>query len=174
VVRAIAGDEKPGYFTYLNDARNRDVEIAVILGDARLSLQAAPPNSYDVLVMDVFSSDAIPMHLMTREALRLYLSKLKPDGILAFNVSSNYLELRPVLARLAEDAGVVACTEDDTFCPPAESKLGKAPSIWVVMARQKDHLQALVKGHPWVPMRPRPGIPLWTDDFSNLVSAIKW
>ena len=107
-VERIARD--PRYFTYLRDCAPAAV---VVLGDARLSLVKAPAGQYDLLVLDAYSSDAIPVHLITREALSLYLDKLAPDGLLAFHISNRYLNLEPVLGNLAQDAGLVALFQLD-------------------------------------------------------------
>src|SRR5262249_58801214 len=93
------------YFTFLRDAKASGVKVRVRLGDARLTLADAPPRHYGLIVIDAFSSDAIPQHLLTREALRLYLSKLAPDGLLAFHISNRYMDLQPILGDLAGDAG---------------------------------------------------------------------
>src|SRR5262249_2248470 len=107
-VRDIALD--PRYFTFVADARRRGATVRLEMGDARLRLDAVrrerPAETYDLIVVDAFPSDAIPVHLLTREALRLYFDALKPDGVLALHISNRYLRLEPVVAGLAEDAGV--------------------------------------------------------------------
>ena len=90
----------PGYFTYLADAPGG---VGIVIGDARLSLTHLPAQRYDVLVLDVFSSDAVPVHLLTHEALELYLTKMREHGVLVFNVTNRCLDLEPVLARLADE-----------------------------------------------------------------------
>ena len=93
----------PEYFTYLADCRGK---TEVVLGDARRSLENGPRRQFDLMVLDVFSSDAVPLHLMTRQALQLYLRQLSPHGVLAFHISSRYFDLEPVLGRLAAEAGL--------------------------------------------------------------------
>jgi hypothetical protein len=127
-----------------------------------------------VIVLDAFSSDAIPVHLLTREAMRLYLAKLSDRGILAFNISNRYLDLQPVLATLASDAGLAGLVEDDFNVSDAEQKNGRFPSRWVVMAHQRADLGALARDPRWAPLAPRPGTRVWTDDFSNILGVIKW
>ena len=95
----------PRYFTYLRDS---PAHIDVVLGDARLSLTHAPPHAYDLIIVDAFNSDAIPVHLLTREALGVYLDKLAPGGIVALHLSNRYLELEPVVAALARERGLKA------------------------------------------------------------------
>jgi hypothetical protein len=163
VVVRLARD--PRWFSYLADSR---AGIDVVLGDARLTLAAAPPRRYDLLVLDAFSSDAIPMHLLTREALRLYLDKLSDGGLLAMHITNRYLNLAPIVARLAQDAGL-ACRDrsHDTSNTPEDYA-----SHWVMMSRRADLLRELTSGDGWNDTLPRPHTPLWTDDFSNILSAL--
>ena len=122
----------PRYFTYLSDC---PAQVKVILGDARLSLRGAPESFYDMIILDAFSSDAIPVHLVTREAISLYLAKLKPGGILVFHTSNRYLDLNPVLGNLARDAGFVSLSSTDLKLSDEDLKKQKFASSWVVMAR---------------------------------------
>jgi len=156
----------PEYFTYLADCR---ATVEVILGDARLSLVYGAPRQFDLLVVDVFSSDSVPIHLITREALQIYLQRLAEHGLLAIHITNRYLDLTPILGELAEDAGVVARVRED--CDTSE--LGKDLSTWVVMARRAEDLLPPVKDPDWAPLRLGSGH-LWTDDFSNVVGVIKW
>jgi len=160
--------EDPRWFSYLADARARRVEVEVKLGDARLTLATAPSRRYDLLVLDAFSSDAIPMHLLTREALRLYLDKLADGGLLALHITNRYLDLTPIVARLAQDAGL-ACRDrsHDASNTPEDYA-----SHWVMMSRRADLLRELTTGDGWNDTLPRPRTPLWTDDFSNILSAL--
>ncbi len=157
----------PRGFTFLRDSRAR---IDVVLGDARLRLAEAPAGAYGLLVVDAFSSDAIPVHLITREALRLYAAKLAPRGVMAFHISNRFVDLEPVLAELARDAGLTARIEHDGADPAA----GKQGSIWVVMARAEGDFGILTQDARWQPLAERPGTAVWTDDFSNLVSVLQW
>ncbi len=123
------------YFTYLSDC---GPPVRVVLGDARLSLRDAPAHCYGMMVLDAFSGDSIPTHLLTREALALYLSKLAPNGILAFHISNRYLDLHGVLGDLANDAGLACLTNDEAHVSEDESREGKFASWWVVMARNRE------------------------------------
>ncbi len=168
-VERIARD--PRYFTFLNNCPGKAV---VVLGDARLSLEKAPGLYYDLIVLDAFSSDAIPIHLITREAIKLYLTKLADDGILAFHISNRYLNLRAVLANLARDANLICFVRDDMELSEAEKKAKKAPSTWLVMARPTFDLAKLTNDGRWKSL---PGIAkarLWTDDFSNILTVFIW
>jgi hypothetical protein len=122
-------------FTYLQDAIDRQADLKVILGDGRLSLEKAPDHFYQVMVIDAFSSDAIPIHLLTEEAIQLYLKKLAPGGRLIFNITNRYVDLRPVLADLADKLDLEAYAfgdYDDNYIP---DKFG---SDWMVLQRIAD------------------------------------
>jgi hypothetical protein len=163
--------ENPRYFTFLEQCAPK---AQIILGDARLKLRDAPDGSYDLLALDAFSGDSIPMHLMTREALALYLRKLAPGGILAFHISSLYLQIAPTLGALAKDAGLVCLFGDDTNITQAQIDAGKFPSKWVVMARSRADLGEIGTDPRWVPIPVPLGAKVWTDDYSNLLTIIKW
>ena len=167
--------QNPEYFTFLSQCAPQS---KVILGDARLKLRDAPDGKYGLIVLDAFSGDTIPMHLVTREALALYLRKLAPGGVLAFHISNLYLQLSPTLAALADDAHLVDFTEDDTAVSQQEIDDGKFPSKWVVMARNGTDVAALLQdlssSARWVRVQARPNARVWTDDYSNLLRIIKW
>jgi hypothetical protein len=159
------------YFTFLEQCAP---QAQIVLGDARLELRGAPDAGYDLIVVDAFSGDMIPMHLVTREALALYQRKLAPGGILAFHFSNLYLDLGPTLASLAHDAGLVCFTENDTAVPQAQLDQGKQASSWMVMARSREDLGIMADGPRWVATAVPPGTRVWTDDYSNLLRVIKW
>jgi hypothetical protein len=124
-------------------------------------------------VLDAFSSDAIPMHLITKEALQLYVDKLADTGIIAFHVSNRYLKLQPFLATLAENTSpkLIARHWDDTNADP---HTGKLASQWVILARSEADLGSLARDVRWEKLRSETNPPLWSDDFSNLLSAFQW
>lgn len=143
----------------------------MVLGDARLRLPAAASRGYGLIMADAFSSDAVPIHLITREALALYRSKLREDGILAFNVSNSYVALEPVLGNLARDARMACVAQEDG----RSGKDGVAEtdaSDWVVMARHTRDLRAVASDPRWQDCRRSPGSAPWTDDYSNLLGAL--
>ncbi len=160
------------YFTFLADGAARGVRLDVVLGDARLKMARAADASYDLVVLDAFSSDAIPVHLLTRQALELYLDKLDDGGVLLLHVSNRYLELAPVVARLAETAGLVGLIQHDDDTAPEY----KTASTWVALARRREHLGDLANDPRWTraPLEVRPAVGLWTDDFSNLYGVFRW
>ena len=153
----------PRYFTYLEDCGAR---CRVVLGDGRLSVARAE-EMFDLLILDAFSSDAIPVHLITREALQIYLSKLSADGVLAFHISNRHLDLRPVLGALAADLGLTAYGQIDVVTDRAA---GHTASSWLMMARDPRALSVLASDSRWT--RLRAGSDLWTDDYSNVFKAL--
>ena len=161
----------PRYFAFLTRCAP---EAKVVLGDARLSLADASPGTYDIIVLDAYSSDAIPMHLITREALALYLDKLNEGGLLAFHISNRYFDLKPVLANLTRNAGLVALAQKDIQISLEEKQRGKSPSEWVVVARHPSDLTGLNSDARWQPLEARRNVGLWTDDFSSILHVWKW
>lgn len=147
------------------------IPIRIIAGDARLRFREAKEHEYRLIIMDAFSSDSIPLHLLTREALVLYLSKLEPDGLLAVNISNRYLDLTPVVAALAADAHLFGYHWEDPF---EVKEAGKEPSHWAVLARQSNVLDRFRKDERWKPLAPPADRKVWTDDFSNVLSVMKW
>jgi hypothetical protein len=171
VVRWVA--DGSGYFNYLPSARTRGAEVGVVLGDARLTLTSAAPKSIDLLVLDAFSGDAIPLHLLTREALATYLDKLKPNGLLAVHISNLYLDLEPVIANLAADAGCVAFCKDDVEMSPERLQAGAAPSKWMLVARTREPVENWAAGAGWKNAVVTQGRRVWTDDYSNILSTLR-
>ena len=168
----IAADRR--YFTFLDDSRAR---VGVVIGDGRLELAKAPSHSYDLIVLDAFSSDAVPTHLLTREAVALYERKLAPHGVVTFNLSNRYLNLRPVLAAVAEQAEprpLVCFGRDDLDVSAEEAREGKSPSVWLALARDEGDLERLARDSRWGRLRSQPTIPPWTDDYSNIFSVFNW
>lgn len=165
VVERIARD--PRYFTFLRDCAPN---TRVVLGDARISLKSEPDRRFGMLIVDVFGGDAIPVHLLTREAIQLYLSKLAAHGIVAIHISNRYLHLQKVVGNLAGDTGLVALLQDDTTVPSE----GKVPSTWVVMARSAADLGTLTSDPRWIPLKGDPSARVWTDDYSSVLSVFIW
>jgi SAM-dependent methyltransferase len=155
-------------FTYLGDSAAR-VETA--LGDARLTLEREAPQAFDVLAVDAFSSDAIPVHLITREALQTYMRHMKPDGIVAFHVSNRFLDLVPVVARLAAELKLHAVLVSDD---PEEDDPHRSRSDWVLVSRDAKALEApAITEAGGAPAEDQPGWRTWTDDYSNLIQILK-
>jgi hypothetical protein len=161
----------PRFFTYLRDCAPT---ARIVLGDARRSLARAPDGAYDLILLDAFTSDAIPVHLLTREALALYLRKLAPGGLIAFHVSNRHLDLRPVVTELARDARVAGASGGDVKFTAAQNRMLKSVSTWVVVARRATDFAPLVRQPGWAPLPPRANVRMWTDDASDLVSVMTW
>ena len=158
----------PAYFTYLEDCGPR---CSIVLGDARLSL-AGTSAQYDLLLLDAFSSDAIPVHLLTREALRVYAARLAPRGVIAFHISNQHMHLRPVLTALAQDLELSALVQVDL--PPADARArGHFASEWFLMARDAADFGGLQADARWERPRATAATSVWTDDFSDVLSVMK-
>jgi len=141
----------------------------VVLGDGRLSLEREPPQQFDVLVMDAFSGDSVPVHLITEEAFEIYFRHLKPGGLLAVNVTNAYLNLAPVMERAASHFGKIAILYSDF----AEGDLVCFPSDWVLIADPSIHLTAPRLIEAGEVLLPKPNFRMWTDDFSNMWKILK-
>jgi hypothetical protein len=163
----IAGN--PEWFTFLRDS---DATTNVIVGDGRLELEQAPQASYDFLVLDAFSSDAIPTHLLTREAVGMELSRLRPHGVLAFHISNRFLNLEPVLAAAARDLDLEGRAQERQVSE-AEKEDGALPSRWVILARRDADIAPLLQDRRWRPLAPTTER-AWTDDYSNVAGAFEW
>lgn len=155
------------WFTFLRDCK---ADHQVLLGDARLTLEAQPSQQFDLMAIDAFTSDAIPVHLLTREAFALYFRHLKPEGILAVHVSNRYLDLVPVVSRNAHDLGKTAVDVDDED----EDADYFSDSDWVLVSSDGAifHDPAF-KSSSVGPARIRPNLRPWTDDYSNLIQILK-
>jgi spermidine synthase len=158
------------HFTYLADCRGK---YEITLGDARLSLESEPKQEkFNVIVVDAFSGDSIPVHLLTREAFDIYRDHLAANGVIAVHVSNRYLRLAPVVRRLAENCGMQASRIDDEECKSSHLQSG---SVWVLVTNNR----GLLKANPSDP--PDWGddafqASLWTDQYSNLfqILAAPW
>ena len=156
-------------FTYLSDCAPT---AQVVIGDARLSLQNLPRGSLDLLAVDAFSSDAIPLHLLTGEAFGVYLDSMSPKGVLLVHISNRFIELEPVLAAEARKRGLAAMIRNDY---PAQ-KDGRTPSSWALLSRDPGQLAALGRLVPATPLTPltKPAPLAWTDDHASILPYIRW
>lgn len=160
----------PKYFLYLS-ACGRNVSI--VYGDGRRNLESTDDASFDLLVMDAFSSDAIPAHLLTREAISMYVRKLKPGGALLMHVSNRRLDLVPVVGAVASAAGLSARVQMHEHEDPLLRRAYHWPSTWVIAARTDAALAAMEASGNWRPLDAGSTRP-WTDDYSNVAGAIDW
>ncbi len=167
VVRRIASDS--AYFSYLADAA---APVRIVIDDGRLALAREPERRFDLLVIDAFSSDAIPVHLFTTEAFALYVSRLKPSGVLALHVTNRFLRLEPVAAAIARELGLVGLAQSDGTLSPRERALGKSASQWLMLARARADLGALAYDSRWHTLATTPSARAWTDDHVNVLGAL--
>ncbi len=166
----IAIAENPALFTFLRDCPG---QTDIVLGDARLSLMEQPNHSFGMIVLDAFTSDSIPVHLMTRDAMQLYLNKLEPDGLLVYHVSNLHLDLGPVVGNIAASLKLPARRFKDTMSDEdSDDPFGRDPSDWIVIARNENAFTAIEHDDRWQALLPSPGKGIWTDDYSNLLSAL--
>ena len=154
------------HFTYLADSKSKP---EVIIGDARLSLEREAGNQFNVLAVDAFSGDSIPMHLITQEAVRGFMGHVASNGVLAYHVSNRFLNLPPVLAEIADRERLVGVVVED---PAQKDNVLHSSSTWVLLARNSDALKNV--GEAGTKLQCTDGAPLWTDDFNNLMSVVKW
>jgi SAM-dependent methyltransferase len=152
-------------FSYLSDSK---AKVETVLGDARLTMEREAPQGYDVIAIDAFSSDAIPVHLMTREAMRAYLKHLKPDGVIAFHVTNRFLRLSPVVKQIADEQNLrTALVVDDA------EETDYSRTDWVLVTRNDKLLADKDIGKATSPIDPIPGLAVWTDDYNNLFRILK-
>lgn len=159
-------------FTYLKACTPG---LRMVVGDARLTLQREAPAGFDLLAVDAFSSDSIPLHMMTREALAVYGRALRSDGVLLIHITNRFLNLEPVVAALAADGGwqVQALTYRPTRWDG--HYLFSAQSTWVALSRDPARLDALAAAGPgWRPARTDSAVPVWTDDFASVLPVLRW
>lgn len=155
-----------GYFSYLSDAPTK---VEVVLGDARTSLERESPNAYDVFIVDAFSGDSVPTHLLTKEAFQLYGTHLKPGGVLALHVSNRYLRLLPVVARLARELGLHSLVVDVD-----RGEDWALSSLWVLLSKDPESLRIEVPKDDASTLTPDMEGPLWTDEFTSLWGLVEW
>ena len=154
-------------FAYLHESR---AQVNVVLGDARVSMENEPAQNFDVLVLDAFSGDAVPVHLLTAQAIELYRRHLKPNGVLAFHVSSQYVDLAPVLAAQARRAGMMALGVHSL----ADDELGEFEADWVLMSADREFFDQPDVAIAARPIALRADLPVWTDDQNSLLPVVKW
>ena len=157
------------YFTFLTRCGSN---CDVVIGDGRLQLVRADNESFDLLMLDAFSSDSVPTHLVSREALELYLSKLARDGILLFHVSNRFLDVERLVSSLVIDRGLVAFSRFDDA--GELRKEGKSSANHLVAARRLEDLGPIAANPNWKRVTRPTDFQLWTDDYSNLLSLIRW
>ncbi|GDX98104.1 hypothetical protein LBMAG48_05080 [Phycisphaerae bacterium] len=170
-VARIASDER--LFSFLKDSA---ADVRVVLGDGRVAFAREARAGVDLLVLDAFSSDAIPVHLLTREAFDLYLSRLADDGVILVHISNRYFDLAPELAAVARDVGLVCYMRMDPLVSDQQRSEGKQESTWVVLARKREQLGMLGRFSMWDEVGAKYGgrVPkrAWTDDYASVLRAL--
>lgn len=166
-VARIARD--PGHFTYLRDCG----APPVVIGDGRRSLDRHGGAPFSLIALDAFNSDAIPVHLVTREAIALYLDRLVPRGALLLHLSNRYADLEPVVGNVGRDLGLT-CRIQRHKVTEAQSDRGYADSTWALLAREPSHLGPLAADRRWKTCDDDPSARTWTDDYSNLLGVVDW
>lgn len=166
LIERIARDER--LFTFL---RKTQGDVTIKIADGRRAIEEAAPASFDLIVLDAFSSDAIPVHLITVEAIESYLTRLRPGGLIAVHISNRYIDLEPVLADLAGRADLAALTNPIDRVSDEARRRGRMESRWVVIARRLEPL-AYLQPAGWRPLGRLPRIREWTDDYSNVLAAM--
>ena len=154
------------YFSYIKDSA---ATVKTILGDARLSLEKSTPEGFHVLAVDAFSSDSIPVHLITREAIRVYKRHMAPDGVIAFHISNRYLDLTPIVKQLGDDVAMDVIRVSDN--PDKDSYLYR--SDWILVTANKALAAALIQSGVGVRVEAKLGLTPWTDDYNNLLQILK-
>jgi hypothetical protein len=167
-VAAVAVSE----FTYLRDS---PAQTDIILGDGRLSLERESAQNYDVLAIDAFSGDSIPMHLLTQQAMESYLKHLKPDGVIVFQATNRFVDIAPVVERLAAHFGMTAVLVSDqpdgTYA--SGMRYWESSTDQIIVTRNSALLSAPAVRAAAEPLVPRPGFGVWTDDFYNMLQILK-
>ena len=160
----------PHLFSYLTQCRG---VVHVKMGDARISLAQAPDHAFDLLVVDAFNSDSIPIHLLTREAMQLYVNKIAPGGLILFQISNRYLDLEPVIANLAHFAGWSGFINRENSHLTNYKHSSHFDSTWTILAAQPERLSTLAQDARWKSLPSNPTISPWTDDYSNILAVVR-
>ncbi|MGL6111114.1 MAG: spermidine synthase, partial [Rubrivivax sp.] len=156
------------HFSFIADS---PASVDVRVGDGRLLLRDEPPQRFDVLVVDAFSGDSIPIHLLTLEAVELYRQRIKQDGVIALHVSNSHLDLRPVVGRIAADLGLeLAYVADGAV----EGDVSKAASDWILLANDRRVLDLPLIRQAAVPLPKGAAARAWTDDYSNILQVLSF
>jgi hypothetical protein len=148
------------------------------IGDGRAELAKSPDGVYDAIILDAFNSDAVPVHLMTREAVEMYVRKLAPDGLLLAHVTNQHLDLEPVFHAIAADLHLRGRSKSDDEMSLQELQQGKDRSHWIALARSEARLGAIATDPEWLAVPLHPGAPadlrfLWTDDYSSILRVLR-
>jgi hypothetical protein len=158
-------------FTFLRDS---PAQTDIVLGDGRLSLEREPEQRYDLLAIDAFSGDSIPMHLLTREAMAVYARQIKPDGVIVFQATNRYVDIAPVVERLAAEFGMTAVQVSDPERDEGGADYWVSGTDQIIVTHNLRMLAAEPISSVAQPLVPRPDFRVWTDDYYNLLRILKW
>lgn len=161
--------ENPAFFTYLTECATTNFNI--VIGDARKQFSQAKNNSFGLIVLDAFNSDTVPTHLLTKEAMEMYLSKLGDDGVIAVNISNRSMDLKPIISSIAASLGAECLWRFDS---KANDSLGKEPSEWAAIVRRTNSLGSIAALSQWQHLSPDSKITGWTDDYASIIQIIRW
>ena len=164
--------EHPDYFNFLKGCNN---SYTVEHGDGRLRIQDKPDGAYDLIFLDAFTSDSIPVHLLTREAFEIYTSKLAPRGMILVHISNNHLELAPVLASIAEDLDLIAYERlrQHNDMPEEHDRVVHAQAHMAAIARKPEDMEAFINKPGWKRLKPQIGNRVWTDAYTNILGTLR-
>ncbi len=166
--------EPPTHFSYIDQAKKQGVNIEFLMGDARLTLEQQPPDrKWGFMLVDAFSSDSIPAHLLTVESVELYFNHLEPNGICALHISNRYLNLEPVVEKIVTRLKLSARVMHDSVPAADESITGKTSSTWIAVARNDDALGGLLTDRHWGKLTPDDKVDIWTDDFTPIKNILQ-
>jgi hypothetical protein len=189
-VKALVADQDK-YFSYVTQARKRGATVDIILGDARLKLEENTAAKYDLMFVDAFSSDSIPVHLLTKESVSLYLDRVKDNGLVALHISNKYVYLEPVVAKICEELGLHVMMFGDSWQDDEQDHpAGKTQSTWTVLARDPKLLEPFKepkystkynytflnrdqKPNVWEVLKPEGEVNAWTDDYADVLSVMR-
>jgi len=162
--------ENPAYFAFLSDC---GADYSVVHGDGRLKIGEAPAGAFDLLFLDAFSSDSIPVHLLTREAFAMYFDKLTADGLLLIHITNRHLDLSPVVANIAHSLGLTAIERTVAAGGMGASDRLNPRTHMVAVARRDQDFGSLVHQPGWQALPPPGDARAWTDGYSNIIGALK-
>jgi len=150
--------------------------IDIVMGDGRLSLENEPPQNFDLLIMDAFSSDAVPVHLLTKEAFEIYQRHLKPDGAILVNISNRYLDLQPVVTNAARAFGLQShrIDSEENDSDSGEDAWWLYAASWMILSRNKEFMdQSVIRQAAMPAVLKSVDVPLWTDDYSSMFKILQ-